>query len=129
MASLRAALLQNLDEGKLAGLADALYAAAVGGDWTAAELLLRYAVGKPAPAVNPDAVDLDEFKLLAGPTFTALWLACHEAVTPANALELFKRLSAGGPDAALDRLLDAVEAQPEGFAADLSRARAARAGR
>jgi hypothetical protein len=129
MASLRSALLRNLDEGKLAGLADVLYAAAVAGDWTAAELLLRYAVGKPAAAVNPDAVDLDEFKLLAGPSFTALWLACHEAVTPANAVELFKRLSAADADAASARLVDAVEAEPERFSRDLSAERRARAGR
>jgi hypothetical protein len=43
-----------------------LYAEAVSGDWQAAKLFLLFVVGRPADAVNPDALDRDE------------WLQCQE---------------------------------------------------
>ena len=39
-----------------------LYAAAVGGDWQAAKLFLLFVVGRPSDAVDPDALDRDEWK-------------------------------------------------------------------
>jgi hypothetical protein len=38
---------------------------ATGGDWQAAKPSLPLVVGRPADAVNPEALDLDEFRPLA----------------------------------------------------------------
>jgi hypothetical protein len=65
MAALRSSLLSTVNEEKLAALGAKLYESALGGDWTAAKLLLAYAVGKPVEAVAPDELDLHEFQLLA----------------------------------------------------------------
>jgi hypothetical protein len=130
MALFRSSLLRGLDEGKLEALGDKLYSLALAGDVTAAELLLKYAVGKPTPAVNPDRLDSDEFAVLtSGPTLSALWHAAHEVADPAFAVEIWKRLSASGPDAATTQLVNAVEAEPGRFAKDLAAERKAKVGR
>jgi hypothetical protein len=132
MAALRAALLKNLDDGKLATLGDALYAAALSGDWTAAELLLKYALGKPREAVDPDTLDAHEFAVLsAGPSLARLWFAANEVVDPQLACSIRRKLSAADADAATTQLVGAVEAEPQRFSKDLDRvrARAAAAGR
>jgi hypothetical protein len=48
----------------MATLADRLFSLAADGDTAAARLALEYTLGKPAPAVDPDRVDLDEVELL-----------------------------------------------------------------
>jgi hypothetical protein len=129
MAALRAALLKNLDEGKLAGLADVLYAAAVAGDWTAAELLLRYAIGRPTAAVNPDTLDHDEFRqLLSGPSLASVFYAATQAADPRLAVELWAGLRPPDADALWRRLDDECRRAPETFDR-LFRAAAARAGK
>jgi hypothetical protein len=65
MAALRNALMSAVDDQKLAALGAKLYESALAGDWTAAKLLLLYAVGKPVEAVAPDELDLHEFQLMA----------------------------------------------------------------
>lgn len=64
VAALRSALFAELTEEKLAKLAANLCDRAMKGDMAAAKLLLLYAIGKPADTVDPDRLDLDEFKLL-----------------------------------------------------------------
>jgi hypothetical protein len=44
-------------------LARTLYRAAMGGDMVAARLLLAYLVGRPERTVDPDAVDVEEWRL------------------------------------------------------------------
>jgi hypothetical protein len=100
MALFRAALLRCLDEDKLARLGEQLYAAAAGGDWTALELLLKYAVGKPAPAVNPDTLDADEFRqLIGGPSLAQAFYAWTQAADPALAVEVWRGLAAADAEA------------------------------
>jgi hypothetical protein len=64
VAALRSALLGALTEEHMARLAEALFTQALAGDTAAAKLLLSYAIGKPAPAVDPDRLDLDALDLL-----------------------------------------------------------------
>jgi hypothetical protein len=62
MAALRQAFLSAATEERMRELGEKLYAAAVGGDWQAAKLFLLFVVGRPADAVDPDALDRDEWK-------------------------------------------------------------------
>jgi hypothetical protein len=132
MALFRSALLRDLDGPKLEALGAKLYSMALAGDVGAAELLLKYACGKPAPVVNPDTLDADEYAVLsAGPSLARLWLGVHEAVDPRLACSIWRKLSASSADAATTQLVNAIEAEPERFVRDLdrARARAAAAGR
>jgi hypothetical protein len=129
-AMLRAALGQDLGPAEMRQLGKKLFEQALAGDTTACRLLLEYTCGKPRSCPDEDALDLSEWKLLAAaPSLAAIWFACHEGIAPANAIELFKRLSAADAEAALDRLAAAVEGNPQGFARNLAAERAARAGR
>ena len=62
MAALRQAFLSVATEERMKALGEKLYAAAIGGDWQAAKLFLLFVVGRPADAVDPDALDRDEWK-------------------------------------------------------------------
>jgi hypothetical protein len=127
---LRAALLKSLDEAKLEALGDKLYLLAIAGDVAACELLLRYAIGRPGPAVDPDALDVSEWKLLtSGPTLSSLWHAAHEITDSRFAAEVWRRLSAASADAATDQLVDAVQREPGRFAKDLAAERRSRLGK
>jgi hypothetical protein len=129
-AALRAALGADLGEAELKQLGRRLFEQALSGDATAARLLLEYVCGRPRPCPDEDALDLMEWKLLAAaPSLTALWLAANEVVDVRFALEIWKKLSASSPDAAVTQLLNAVESEPERFSRDLSAERRARAGR
>jgi hypothetical protein len=64
VAALKSALLEAITPEKMRELAHALHQQAIRGDIAAAQLLLRYTVGKPAEAVSPDRLALDEIKLL-----------------------------------------------------------------
>jgi hypothetical protein len=63
VAELRRALLDAVTSDKLRQLVDALLERAIAGDNAAARLVLQYALGKPAQAVEPDRVDVDEYRL------------------------------------------------------------------
>jgi hypothetical protein len=93
MAALRSALVRCLDEDKLACLGDKLYAAALGGDWAAAKILLAYALGKPGPAADADRLDLDECHILdAAPTLAQMLRAFLHSCDPKDAAELFQAI-------------------------------------
>ncbi len=62
-AALRQALLEEVTPGDLKAIMRALIDQARVGDLAAAKLVLAYAIGKPAKAVDPDAVDVHEFQL------------------------------------------------------------------
>lgn len=64
LGAMRSAFLNAVSEADLAALARSLLTKAQAGDAEAARLFLSYALGKPAPVVNPDTLDLDEFGLL-----------------------------------------------------------------
>ena len=63
MAALRQAFLSAATEERMRELGEKLFAAALAGDWQAAKLVLLYAVGRHADAVNPDTLDRDEWRL------------------------------------------------------------------
>jgi hypothetical protein len=64
VAARRQALLDAVGPEDVAQVAKKLLALALAGDVAAAKVLLAYVVGKPAQAVHPDRLDLDEVKLL-----------------------------------------------------------------
>jgi hypothetical protein len=61
-AALRATLQRKVTERDIEEIADRLIADAKAGDNAATKLLFQYVIGKPQPAVNPDALDVDEFR-------------------------------------------------------------------
>src|SRR5262249_42545557 len=63
VAALRSALLEALTPERMQTLAERLYDRPLAGDTAAAKLLLAYALDRPAPAVDPDRLDLDEWRL------------------------------------------------------------------
>ncbi len=62
-AAVRVALLARLGEDKVGAIVDRLVELALGGNVAAARLALSYSVGKPAPAVDPDTLDQQEWKV------------------------------------------------------------------
>jgi hypothetical protein len=83
MAALRQAFLSVATEERMKALGEKLYAAAVSGDWQAAKLFLLFVVGRPADAVDPDALDRDE------------WKQSQEWPHPADVLEAFGKVVFG----------------------------------
>src|SRR5215468_4776030 len=63
MAALGQAFLSAATEERMRELGEKLLAAALAGDWQAAKLLLPLVLGRPADAVNPDTLDVDEWRL------------------------------------------------------------------
>ncbi len=63
VAALRAGLLARVTPEDLGDVAEELLRRAKDGDVAAAKLLLSYALGKPAAAVDPDTLDLHEWEL------------------------------------------------------------------
>jgi hypothetical protein len=63
VAELRQAILDRLTVETTGAIADALIVRAKAGDVAAARLLFQYGLGKPARAVEPDRVEIDEHHL------------------------------------------------------------------
>jgi hypothetical protein len=63
VARLRSVLLDAVSDDDLRAVARKLVEQAKAGDMAAGKLLLAYVVGRPADAVSPDTLDLDEWKL------------------------------------------------------------------
>jgi hypothetical protein len=81
MAALRQAFLEAATEDRLRKLGERLYAAALAGDWQAAGLFLRFVLGRPGNAVDPDRVDLEEWQLRRdGPDFADVLGAVRKMV-------------------------------------------------
>jgi hypothetical protein len=92
MAALRQAFLDAATEDRMRKLAEKLYAAAVAGDWQAAGLFLRYVIGRPGDAVDPDRVDLDEWQLRRdGPDFADV-LAAVSKLVARDALGILQKM-------------------------------------
>ena len=64
VAELRHIILDVLDEEALVAVTKAMIEQAKTGDVAAARLLLQYSLGKPAPAVQPDRMNIDEFQII-----------------------------------------------------------------
>src|SRR5207302_1969026 len=63
VAGLRSALLDTVVSEDVAAIARALVDKAKKGDVPAAKLVLAYTLGKPAPAVQPDQLDIEEWQI------------------------------------------------------------------
>lgn len=62
VAKLRAALVQRVTEADMQQIAERLIVMAKSGDLAAIKLLFLYVLGKPAEAVNPDTLDIEEWR-------------------------------------------------------------------
>jgi hypothetical protein len=81
VAELRSALLEAVTPERVRCLAERLYERALGGDTAAAKLLLAYALGRPAPPVDPDRLDLDEWRLRQEcPHSADVYAACGKVI-------------------------------------------------
>jgi hypothetical protein len=70
VAALRQLLLERVSDDDLAAIVDRLVRLAREGDLGAARLVLAYAVGRPAPVVEPDRLDLEEMQLYQAENLT-----------------------------------------------------------
>src|SRR5207245_6295301 len=66
-ARLRSILIQRITDEDMGVIVDALILKARNGDLAAAKLLFQYAIGKPTDAVNPDTLDIEEYKQIYEP--------------------------------------------------------------
>jgi hypothetical protein len=62
VAALRTALLDHIRPEDIAAIIKAIIERACQGDVAAAKLVLAYSLGKPAPAVDPDRLDVEEWQ-------------------------------------------------------------------
>jgi hypothetical protein len=130
LAAHRAALLSAVTAEDLAALGGKLLAAALAGDWLAAKLLLSYVVGKPREVVDPDRLDLDEFRqVIAGPSLASVLYASTQTVDPRLAVEAWADLRPADADALWRRLDDECGRAPETFDRFFQNEGKARAGR
>jgi hypothetical protein len=95
MAALRAAALEELTPDDVRDLVRRLHTQALSGDVSAAALLLRYALGRPQEPIDPDTLDLDEWKKLAAmPAYSEVAHVSMDGVVPALAIESISKLKA-----------------------------------
>jgi hypothetical protein len=91
-------------------LGERLYAAAVEGDWTAAKLLLAYAVGRAPGAVDADRLDLQEWEIVSrGPTAAQCLRLLLDGVDPKDAAEVFKEAVPQGAKGVQSALLAFID--------------------
>jgi hypothetical protein len=96
MAALRQAFLSAATEERMRELGEKLFAAALAGDWQAAKLLLPFVIGRPADAVNPDALDMEEWK--GCQEWDSIHSKWFNRISFADALRLHKALSELGQE-------------------------------
>jgi hypothetical protein len=103
VAALRGVFLDVVSADAMRRLAGKLLEQALAGDTAAAKLVLEHALGRPAEAVNPDALDLDEVRLLLRlPHKTELVLHGMEAVDGLTALVYLQSTATTEPRKVLD---------------------------
>jgi hypothetical protein len=96
-----------------------LVEAAKGGDVSAARLLLSYALGKPAEAVDPDTLDVREWDLFGQQSTPAAQVDCVLGSIPVSlACDIARAALPGLRDAAAAQLVEALTEQPEEEAAE-----------
>ena len=96
VAKLRSLLLDVVDPDRMKRIAFKVAEMAEDGDMAAVKLLFEYVLGKPLAGMNPDAVDLDEWRLLdASPTKYHVMAALLGAVQPEGAAARLAEILAG----------------------------------
>jgi hypothetical protein len=98
VAELRQALLDAVTADKMRRLVEALLERAMNGDNGAARLVLQYTLGKPAATVEPDRVDVDEYRLRE-----------EAAIPPGQWLPMLNQLPASTINDLTDRIQPFVE--------------------
>src|SRR5262249_20282394 len=96
VAQLRSILMQAVKPEDLVAIVRKLVERAKAGDVAAAKLLLAYVLGKPAPAVNPDALDWEELtQRLRCPPLTESLRKIFENFRPELLVELDRVMTIG----------------------------------
>ena len=98
VAELRQEILDRLTGEKAGAIADTLIARAEGGDVAAARLLFQYALGKPAKAIEPDRVEVDEHHLRMESTVPLTEMVQMGYLTQAKLDEICTRTANGGAE-------------------------------
>jgi hypothetical protein len=90
-AALRAIALDAVTEEDVRAVMRKLIEQAKTGDAAAAKLLLAYVIGRPTEAVNPDRVDLEEFRMLEEcPTPAKVIRLLLDSLPPATVVDLVR---------------------------------------
>jgi hypothetical protein len=93
VAALRKLVLTAITEDRMRQLIEMIFERAINGDMAAAKVLLQYSLGKPAAAVDPDRIEVDELKLRE-----------ESAIPYARVLDFKGRLSAENVNIIADHL-------------------------
>jgi hypothetical protein len=96
LAKLRWAFVNAVTDELMGDFARQLVAQAARGDMAAAVLFLRYSIGEPVPAPDPDHVDLDELQLLRKCSREASLRGGTELIDPGTAVVALKALMRAG---------------------------------
>jgi hypothetical protein len=105
LAARRKALLDAVSPEDIAQVARRLFVMAAAGDVAAAALLLKYVVGQPAQAPDPDRLDVEEFDLLRrAPGVRELADLCSRVATGYAALRVLE--SQAGDEEAYGKRLE-----------------------
>jgi len=100
VARLRSVLLDAVSDEDLRQIAQGLVRRARNGDAAAAKVLLAYVLGKPAPVVDPDSLDQDEWRrLVEQPDIVEVAMAKTAKVEPAVAVEALELHRSVNPSA------------------------------
>jgi hypothetical protein len=92
VATLRGALLAAVTEDDMHSVARKLVEQARAGDVPSAKLLWEYCLGRPAPVIDPDRLELDEWALLAAAPQQAELLFALMSKDPALAVDTLQRV-------------------------------------
>jgi hypothetical protein len=75
------------------------------GDWHAMRMVLDYTLGKPAPAMNPDRVEIDEFELHCQSAVSTEKFAASAAAHPVEAVNEFNQFVRPYAAKSFDRMI------------------------
>jgi hypothetical protein len=108
VARLRTLLLEIVGDEDLRGVLRKLVERAQAGDLAAARLVLDYLIGRPAEAVDPDRLDLEEWRLLqASPTVGEVMDRQPQTLDAAFACELARSFQEHKQQKVLDAVREA----------------------
>jgi hypothetical protein len=89
VAELRKAMLEAVTVERIRNITESMVQRAESGDVAAAKLVLQYTLGKPAAAVEPDRVEIDEHRLRAESALPAhVWTEIFDHLPAARVNEL-----------------------------------------
>lgn len=113
-AELQKALVAAVKKEDIGALAQRLLADALRGQVASAELLLKYVVGKPAKAEDPDRVDLEAWRLIqAWPWVSEFLVTVARAVNPGVATTFAPLMVGDTPDKLVEKMRAAEDEEDE----------------